>query len=77
MTTPAIRNRILGNEKMRYAKITNSRKRFFKVWLRLAKIRNKVVRKELSVFSVNDKMRRYRQDLVKQEENVEEKRVPK
>jgi hypothetical protein len=44
---------------------------------RLDKIRNEDVRKELGVFSINDGIRRYRQDWLEDVERMEEGRGPK
>jgi predicted nucleic acid-binding Zn-ribbon protein len=44
---------------------------------RLDKIRNEDIRKELRVFSINDRIRRYRQDSLEHVERMEEGRVPK
>jgi hypothetical protein len=44
---------------------------------RLDKIRNEDIRKELGVFSINDRIRRYRQDWLEHVERMEEGRVPK
>jgi hypothetical protein len=44
---------------------------------RLDTIRNEDIRKELGVFSVNDRIRRYRQDWLEHAERMEEGRVPK
>jgi hypothetical protein len=44
---------------------------------RLDKIRNEDIRKELGVFSINDRTRRYRQDWLEHVERMEEERVPK
>jgi hypothetical protein len=44
---------------------------------RLDKIRNEDIRKELGVFSVNDRIRRYRQDWLEHVERMEEGRVLK
>jgi hypothetical protein len=44
---------------------------------RLDKIRNKDTRKELGVFSINDIIRRHRQDWLEHVERTEEGRVPK
>jgi hypothetical protein len=43
---------------------------------RLDKIRNVVIRKELGVFSTNDRIRGYRQDWLETVERLEEGRVP-
>jgi hypothetical protein len=43
----------------------------------LIKIRNEDMRKELGVFSVNDRIRRYRQDWLEHVESMAEGRVPK
>jgi hypothetical protein len=44
---------------------------------RLNKIRNKDIRKELGVFSINDRIRRYRQDWLEHVERMEEGQVLK
>jgi hypothetical protein len=44
---------------------------------RLDKIRNGDIRKELGVFSITDRIRRYRQDWLEHVARMEEGRVPK
>jgi hypothetical protein len=44
---------------------------------RLDKIRKEDIRKELGVFSIDDRIRRYRQDCLQHVERTEEGRVPK
>jgi hypothetical protein len=44
---------------------------------RLDKISNEDIRKELGVFLINDRIRRYRQDWLEHVERMEEGRVPK
>jgi hypothetical protein len=52
-------------------------KRSVKGCTRPDKIRNKDIRKELGVFSINDRIRRYRQDWLEHVERMEEGRVLK
>jgi hypothetical protein len=71
---------MLDNDKKRHAKITTAEMRFLrsvKGCTILDKIRNEVTRKELGVFSINDRIRRYIQDWFEHVEKMEEGRVPK
>jgi hypothetical protein len=51
--------------------------RFVKGRTRLDKIRNEDIREKLGVFSINDRIRRYRKDWLGHLERMEEGRVPK
>jgi hypothetical protein len=51
--------------------------RYVKGCTRLDKIRNKDIRKEFGVFSINDRIRKDRQDWLEHAERMDEGRVPK
>jgi hypothetical protein len=66
---------MMDNEKKRHVKTTSSRNailRSVKGCTRLHKIRNEDIGKELGVFSINDRIRRYRQDWLEHVERMEE-----
>jgi hypothetical protein len=71
---------MLDNEEKRHEKLQRAEMRFLrsgKGRTRLDKIRKENIRKEKGVFSINDRIRRYRQDWLEHVEKKEEGRVPK
>jgi hypothetical protein len=58
---------MLDNEKERWQKLQTAEMRFLrsvKGCIRLDEIKNECIRKELGVFSVNDRVKTYRQDWI-------------
>jgi hypothetical protein len=71
---------MLDSEEKRHAERQAAEMRFLrsvKGCTRLDKIWNEDIRKELGVFSINDRIRRYRQDWLEHVERMKEGRVPK